>query len=835
MSSDFLRAVGEAAVKAAVDAAIQYAIGELTRTDPKRPDSFVTIKQTVPVRHFAYGRGRKPGAFAYWESANGHTLDVIAFCHGRIGGNWDFWFHDDPVEVGGDGVTAQGENGRYGGPIRVFHREGLPTETAYSQVTAISAAWTSAHRGDHTASAAVLCKMVSSEKMGRIYPNGQVETSAAADWLCVYDWRDEAQDREDPATWQWSDNPIVCWVHDEWARNAAYWDHPSRGALERTLANRVWSRRFQPTLDILTAEADACDEMVEGAKRYTAFVWYMADTDRKSVREMFRRSCDGWMVERGDGAYIFRCGRWLVNPTPIDDAMLVELPLLRAGIAKSELINDLQIRFTSWDHNHEVVDTDPWTDEASIAKRGRKTEVLELPEVNVNGQARRVGKSAFYALNALYRGSLTIDLDRAPDNLFDYRFQRLQTVEGSSAFRDMTVEFGRPEINLLERTITVDFRSADPDRYAWGEAEEGAGPGSDVRPGVGDIPVPTLAGSPVYAGGSIRFQIDGPLPYESLTPVVRWWPTDTPTSVSLEDLVPVAGPGDDAYVYTAVITGIGPGLEVLTAEIGYRNAAGVLGVFTTAALVDLPPPSFVEPPSDLIATVENGVVTFGWRNPISDVFDFVNVYRGTTSTFGAATLIDWRAGAAGASLNVPDEPGADLDVYYWAAAVDIYGSVSAPEALSSPVFVSQRAGANLITAPSDFGNAAWVGDNSSGTNPVVTTNTGVGPDGTTTADQIVFSRGSGFSRLSQSVTVANGISHEFGVWLRASTPGASIALRLDNTETATLTLTTDWKYFSITQVSTSTTTFAQLILWASISGSPSTCTVEAASASLTAA
>ena len=270
-------------------------------------------------------------------------------------------------------------------------------------------------------------------------------------------------------------------------------------------------------------------------------------------------------------------------------------------------------------------------------------------------------------------------------------------------------------------------------------------------------------------------------------------------------------------------------------DANYTEALAQVGITPSASGAYVPPPIYVEPPTDLIASVVDGVVTFGWRNPINDVFDFVNVFRGVSPTLGAATLIDWRAGATGASLNVPDEPGPALSVYYWAVAVDIYGNVSEPVALASPVFVSQRAGPNLLVAPSDFANAAWVGDNSSGTNPVVTTNTGVGPDGTTTADQIVFSRGSGFSRLAQTVTVANGVSHDFGVWLRASTGGASIALRLDNTETATLTLTTDWQYFSITQVSTSTTTLAQLILWASISGSPSSCTVEAASASLTAA
>lgn len=516
----FIAAVPISFIAAGAAFAAVTALGLTKGTD--RPAGYAPLKKAVPARHFAYGRGRKPGVSAYYASVSGYTIDVFAYCHGRIGGNWQFYFHDDAVTLNVDG-TSQGIDGRYGNTVIVKSNDGAATETAFDHIIEKSeGTWTADHRGDHTASVGMRCQMVAQEKMQRIYPNQQIDLSAEADWLCVYDWRDPAQDRELPSTWLWSANPIVCAVHDEWATNYPLWSNVDTvlAAREKAIADRIWARRFAPSLALLTAEADACDEAVTLAAggtipRYTCFVWYEASTDRKTVREMFKRSCDGWRSERADGSFVIRCGRWVVAPAPITASLIVDIDNLTAGIAKSRLVNDMQVRFRSPEHLYEVVDTLGWTDEASINKRGRKTAALELGEVTNNSQARRLGKARFYALNADYSGEITLDLDSLPTDFFDYRFHELQLDEGPTAFQSMFLEIIRSEIDLYERTVKVTVRSASAAMYDWNAAtEEGANPGYIVSPSPDDLVAPTITAiTPFYesngSGSGIRLTIAG--------------------------------------------------------------------------------------------------------------------------------------------------------------------------------------------------------------------------------------------------------------------------------------------------------------------------------------
>lgn len=568
-------------------AALASSSGLFKKTE--KPKTYSPIKQAVPPRHFAYGRGRKPGASALYESVSGYTLDVLAYCHGRIGGNWQHWLNDDPVTLNPDGTT-QGIDGRYGNTIVIKTRQGENTETAFDHVvTRSGGAWTSAHRGDFTASIGMTTKTVAEDKMRRIYPNGEVQHSAAADWLCVYDWRDPAQDREDPSTWLWSENPIVCGVHDEWATNYPMWMHPTLGVREKAIADRIWNRRFAPVLDILTEEADYSDlpcPLAGGGTvpTYTAFVWYPADTDRKTVRDMFKRSCDGWRTERGDGALILRCGRWVISPVAITDRMIVDVDGLSAGIPKSRLTNDLRLRYRSPEHSYEMVDTLGWTDEASITKRGRKANTLDLEEVTTNSQARRLGKSAFYAANEPYSGTLVLDLDEAPAELFEYRFHPLQISEGPSAFNDMFIEVLQSEQDLMERTVTLSIRSANPERYEWdAEAEEGTNPGVIERPAPADLAAPSITDVvPFYddngTGSGVRLEITGSGPArDDLTWFARWRVAgDVSWS---ESQYTDAADGAPVLLTTAFV----PANADLEVQMAYRPGSGVLSPWGPAS------------------------------------------------------------------------------------------------------------------------------------------------------------------------------------------------------------------------------------------------------------
>jgi len=121
--------------------------------------------------------------------------------------------------------------------------------------------------------------------------------------------------------------------------------------------------------------------------------------------------------------------------------------------------------------------------------------------------------------------------------------------------------------------------------------------------------------------------------------------------------------------------------------------------------------------------------------------------------------------------------------------------------------VVRRSPYNLVTFSEDFTNAAWQKVTSgTGVIPVVTANAGIAPNGTTTAERIVFNAGaSGASLIAQDV--AGGVGFTFSIYVKSNTgSNQSIQLRINSAGSTTITATTEWQRFTVT-----TTTWASAI------------------------
>lgn len=68
---------------------------------------------------------------------------------------------------------------------------------------------------------------------------------------------------------------------------------------------------------------------------------------------------------------------------------------------------------------------------------------------------------------------------------------------------------------------------------------------------------------------------------------------------------------------------------------------------------------------------------------------------------------------------------------------------------------------NVVTAPDDFSDAAWVETGTS----VVATNTSVAPDGTTTADALTDDDASSAEQIAQTCTVVSSTKYAFSLWM----------------------------------------------------------------------
>jgi hypothetical protein len=144
--------------------------------------------------------------------------------------------------------------------------------------------------------------------------------------------------------------------------------------------------------------------------------------------------------------------------------------------------------------------------------------------------------------------------------------------------------------------------------------------------------------------------------------------------------------------------------------------------------------------------------------------------------------------------------GGAMGVHNLDGSVSNFAIGAIPLVAANGVF-SYGAANNRLIRSQDFSAAGWSATGNTGTNPVVTVDQAVAPDGTTTADKIVFSAVSGAGKVSnviRSFTSFNG-AQSASVYLKGNAGGENIYIWLLNGTTyirsARITLTTGWQRF----------------------------------------
>lgn len=117
---------------------------------------------------------------------------------------------------------------------------------------------------------------------------------------------------------------------------------------------------------------------------------------------------------------------------------------------------------------------------------------------------------------------------------------------------------------------------------------------------------------------------------------------------------------------------------------------------------------------------------------------------------------------------------------------------------------------NLVTYSEDFTQWSLL-SGGTGTDPIVTSNSIISPDGTQNADKIVFNSGSGTtsgdsSQINNIVSITSGTDATASVYLKGENGGEELVFRgvADGTYQK-ITLTTEWQRFSTTENSGTTT------------------------------
>jgi hypothetical protein len=171
------------------------------------------------------------------------------------------------------------------------------------------------------------------------------------------------------------------------------------------------------------------------------------------------------------------------------------------------------------------------------------------------------------------------------------------------------------------------------------------------------------------------------------------------------------------------------------------------------------------------------------------------------------------------------------DVFIWGAQLT-EGSLLTPYIPTTTAAITQGQIAaaepwNLLLRSQEFDlTATWTNSISgTGVNPARTANNAVAPDGTTTADTVVFDSGAGTTSTNWSSMVQSNVAvtatqtYTFSVWLRGTVGGEKLVVRhVAGSSYSLLTLTTQWQRFTVTEVAFSGTGSVDIGVRQSISG-----------------
>lgn len=218
-------------------------------------------------------------------------------CHSLTG----YFVNDEFVAYAGDGPVAG-----YNGQLEIYFRADTTNDPLPSVVTT-HGNHNAGDTGDGGCDVWIAYKADKSDAKNPVWPGGRPRFLFVLKGGFRYDPRLDstvpggagAHRRDDPSTWEWSENAIVCrynWVRGHYADGQV-------GDPEMLLVGRGLSAAEAPPENMFAA-ANLCDELVGGEPRYRVAGPVYANQVFLEVEEMYAAACAGTVVTRGGSVEI---------------------------------------------------------------------------------------------------------------------------------------------------------------------------------------------------------------------------------------------------------------------------------------------------------------------------------------------------------------------------------------------------------------------------------------------------------------------------------------------------------------------------------------------------
>lgn len=613
------------------------------------------VQQSVRIaasdRVVIYGQYQATGNWIFGDSKSGDLHKVLAVCEGKLVTVLNLKIDDNIVTVDASGVVTSAP---YSGDAAFRYRRGLPTETHYSELTAVFPEWDSAHRGDGVVTIYATQFARPADEVTQVFPS-------LKDTLFRIEGRFTEVWNPVNGVTAWSDNAAGVIRHFIVSRNGM---RIPEELLTTPLAQEAWETAWNTAATAIALKGGGTEP------RYRLWGAYKLSETPGSVLEAMLANCDAQPILTRDGGMAIRIATTPAPTVTLDKTLITAAIRVCSGVDVRTTANRISSKYLSQADDYLLVDADPWVDEPDIAARGEINDSVDWGWTPSHSQARRLMKLRFHRLTP--RWTMTVNCRLGALAAFQEQFVNVDYTIGdthiSGVFEVLEFTWNIGDNGIL-RSVTLSLQSVADTMYSWDPVnEEGVAPvTADVTvdraiPGVSNFNV-TVGRRDIGANQPVAYAIlSFDAPPASLTVQIQG------KKVSESVWVNVNVPQGETTV-DGLLMDDGVQYEFRARHISLRGRVSnwtspTIKVTPTA---DTTAPGPVTNPS---ATGGVGQVALGWTTPNSANFSRVVIRRNTVNNFNTATFVTTVYGSPNSAYTHTDAGLAAGTYYYWISAAN---------------------------------------------------------------------------------------------------------------------------------------------------------------------
>jgi hypothetical protein len=675
--------------------AVNLVLGGLSQALAKKPGATsgnfggasFAARSPIAAHPIIYGRTRLGGTIVHMETTDGGGTQnkflhlVVAVAGHEIDGFEAVYFDDAELNIDGTGFA-------YNQKARIRFKLGTDDQTAFDELVAESqSGWTANHRLRGRS-----CVYVRLEYDQDTFPNGVPSMSFRVRGKKVFDPRSN--------TTAWSANPALCL--NDYLTNTQY-------GLGAIYANEIDQAA-------LIASANICDENITLAqggaeKRYEAHGVLQTSGEPQDLINALLTSMAGKAVFSG-GVWRILAGAYYTPTLTFDENDLRSGFSVQSLVSRRENFNGIKGVFSSIDNRYIAADFPPITSATFVEQDSGETvfQSIELPFTVSASMAQRLAKVELLKARQQITVILPMKLHGLQANVGDIvRINNTRMGWSAKPFEVVSIKVALD----IDLGVDLELREISTDVFDWSTNEQqpfDPAPNTNL-PDPFTVAVPTnlvvqdtnvIAKDGTTQAGILitwdatpnafvtQYEVQwlrgasnfdyGSVAESAVVTVDNGTIVSTPTSFadygSVADPTAAAETDFNTVFVTQPYHVIVPAISGANYVIRVRaiNTLGVRSGFATSTGVtfgDTLPPN---PPTDILAFGGYRQITVSWINPSVADFDFVEVYRNTTSQFSTASLVATIRG----NTFVDAPLGISVQRFYFLVAVDRSGNKSTP-------------------------------------------------------------------------------------------------------------------------------------------------------------